>query len=285
MSPPRRSGGSSRRSEHQYGRDGNGGDEPIKSYGTILDQEIGVATQELDRSLPALVASGVEAGLTLGTTLLLLLVMESTLGEAAHPLLQRALVGNAYAIGFALVIFSRADLFTEYTTIAVLPVLVGRASVASLARLWSVIYVSNLLGGLAIAAFLVYLVGGLAWLEPVAFGRLGYDLTQADAMTMVLSGTFAGWLMGLLSWLVVAAHETVSQVLFVWMVGMVIGLGGLHHSITGAIEVFAAVIAHGALGLGDAVHFLLWVTLGNVVGSLLFAVAVRVGVIRGGRSD
>ena len=41
-----------------------------------------------------------------------------------------------YAVGFIFVVLGRSELFTEQTTLAVLPVLNGRASVASLLRGW-----------------------------------------------------------------------------------------------------------------------------------------------------
>lgn len=256
-----------------------GSNAPLKSYGRILEQEMSVASEELRRPFLSLATSGFVAGLTVGTTVLVLLVLGTTLGAEPHPLLERALVGNAYAIGFVLVIFARTDLFTEYTTIAMLPVLVGRATVRALARLWGVIYVTNLLGAVAAAAFLVHLAGGLETADPDVFGRMAGALTAVPVPTMISSGILAGWLMGLLSWLVVAGRETVSQLLFVWIVGWVIGFAGLHHCITGTLEVVAGALSDPGLGAGDAVRFLWWVTLGNTLGSVLFALPVRFVVV------
>jgi hypothetical protein len=39
----------------------------------------------------------------------------------------------------------------------------------------------------------------------------------------------AGWLMGILAWLVLARHETVSQVIAVTLISFVIGIAGFHH--------------------------------------------------------
>jgi formate/nitrite transporter FocA (FNT family) len=41
--------------------------------------------------------------------------------------------------GFLFVILGRSELFTEHTTLAVLPVLDGRASLRQLGRLWGLI--------------------------------------------------------------------------------------------------------------------------------------------------
>lgn len=267
------------RTTSDAGHSSNRAPAPLKSYGAILRDELGVATEEIRRPLPALAASGVTAGLTIGATVLALMAVLSRLGPDAHPLLVRFLVGNAYAMGFALVIFARTDLFTEYTTIAVLPVLLGRERLRALARLWSVIYTTNLVGVALVVVLLIALAEGLHGLDPRSVEGLGRELVGPGAWVIVLSGGTAGWLMGLLSWLVVAARETVSQLLFVWMVGTLIGLAGLHHSITGAAEVLCALLVGETVGAGGALHFLVWATVGNIIGSLLFAFTVRAGVI------
>ena len=57
------------------------------------------------------------------------------------------LVANMYSFGFILVVLGRSELFTEQTSLAVMPVMSNRASASSVARLWVIIYVSNLVGG------------------------------------------------------------------------------------------------------------------------------------------
>jgi formate-nitrite transporter family protein len=48
-----------------------------------------------------------------------------------------------------------------------------------------------------------------------------------DAPTIFLRSNLAGWLIGVMSWLVSAGRDTTSQVLFVWPIAMTIGLGRL----------------------------------------------------------
>ena len=67
----------------------------------------------------------------------------------------RLLVANMYAVGFIFVVLGRSELFTEQTTLAVLPVLGGRATVRELLRLWGVVYVANLIGAAAFAGLAV----------------------------------------------------------------------------------------------------------------------------------
>lgn len=251
--------------------------QPLKSYDRILIQEIRLADQEMERPASAIAVSGLLAGLGIGISLFLIAVF-GTVAPDASELTRRLLLGNAYAAGFLLVIFARADLFTEYTTIALLPVMVGRSSLRSLGRLWGIVWAANIVGAVVVA----YLVVGLGHVhegyELAPLTAAARDLTEPPLTSITASAVLAGWLMGLMSWLIVAARETVSQVIFVWLIGMVIGLGHLHHSITGTAEVVAGMAISPAIGLADVVRFLGATTLGNAVGALVFATLIRYSV-------
>ena len=87
----------------------------------------------------------------------------------------------------------------------------------------------------------------------------------------------AGWLMGLLSWLVAAGRDTISQIVMVGIITTVIGFAGLHHVILGTVETLAGVFAGQDVGLLDFGRFLLWTTLGNILGGSVFVCAIKYG--------
>ena len=89
----------------------------------------------------------------------------------------------------------------------------------------------------------------------------------------------AGWLMGLLSWLVIAARDTISRVFFVWLITFVIGFAHLPHSIAGNIEMLAALLGTGTVGPLAYVRFLLIVTIGNAIGGIVFVALLKYGHI------
>lgn len=254
---------------------------PFTSYETMLEQEVAHAEHELARPALGLFLSGLVAGFGVSVGVLLIAALLS-LGDPGVPgLAIRLTVAAAYATGFILVIMGRTDLFTEYTTMAILPVLVGRARVARLARLWGLVFTANLLGALAFSALAVALAPPLRIAEPAVFARIARDLVELPWWVVLLSGSLTGWLMGLLSWLVSGARDTTSQILFVGLVTGTIGLLGLHHSITGAAEVMAGVLTDPGLGAASFAHFLLWTTAGNVAGGVVFAVLIRYSVVIG----
>lgn len=258
------------------------GEEPQKSYETILEQEIAAGLTELERPAPALLLSGLSAGLDVSLSLLLMAVMK-TLTQGESRVVSEILVAMMYAAGFLFVVLGRSELFTEHTTLAVLPVLDGRASLAQLGRLWGLIYVANQVGAAAFAAFLVFLGPRLGVIETRVFGDIASGLVDHPGWVILLSGVLAGWLMGLLSWLVAASRDTIGQIFIVALVTTAIGLAHLHHAVVGTAEVLAGVFSGQGATLADFGKFLLWATLGNILGGVFFVALIKFGHIRSTR--
>lgn len=101
---------------------------------------------------------------------------------------------------------------------------------------------------------------------------------------LLVGGVLAGWLMGLLAWLVTSARDTISQIVIVWLVTLAIGLAHLQHSIAGTVEVLAGVFAGSAVTWIEFVRFLFWATVGNAIGGTVFVALLKFGHIRQGRS-
>jgi len=194
------------------------------------------------------------------------------------------LVANMYAIGFIFVVLGRSELFTEQTTLAVLSVLNRKATVAALGRSWAVIYAANLVGAAAFAGLAVLIGPALGVIDRPVFGTIAVTLTAHPWWVILLSGILAGWLMGLLSWLVTASRDTISQIVIVWLIASVIGIAHLHHVVVGSVEVLAGVFAGEGVTWMDFGHFLLWTTLGNAVGGPVFVAVIKYGHAIGGKA-
>lgn len=251
--------------------------EATRSYQEILAQEIKQGERELERQAGGLLTSGVSAGLDLGFSVLLMAVMITLIGDELPASVREIVVANMYAVGFIIVVLGRSELFTEHTTLAVLPVLAGRATIRQLARLWGLIYASNLVGGALFAALAVIVGPALGVADEASFVSIAHPLLVQPWWTVLLSAVLAGWLMGLLSWLVSAGRDTISQVFFVWLITFSIGIAKLHHSIAGTVEVLAGIFAGGPFGAPDFLHFLVWTTLGNAVGGVFFVALIKYG--------
>lgn len=249
----------------------------------VLDKLIETGLHEIERERIGLLLSGFSAGLDIGFGPLLMAVLltltEGGYGDVGPELL----IASAYSVGFILVIIGRSELFTEHTTLAVMPVLDGQASVEGLARLWGLVYVSNIIGGLVFTAFVVTLMPNLGVADPEAFGTIAHKLVDHDLTWLFVAGILAGWLMGLLAWLLTAAQETISRLVIIWLVTASIGLLHLPHSIAGNVEVLFGVFVSPEVSVLDYAKFLVLATAGNAVGGGVFVAILKYGhVVRGG---
>lgn len=248
-------------------------DQP-KSYGEILEEEIFQGLNQLDRPSIGLFLSGLSAGLDIGFSLFFMAVILTVMGGDPSDSLTHLLLASVYPLGFVFVIIGRSELFTEHTTLAVFPVLSGQATLARLARLWGIVYAANIVGAAAFAAIAVWIGPRLGAIELPTFGKIAQGLVETNWLMTLASAVLAGWMMGLLSWVLSAAQETISRILLVWLVTGGIGLAGLHHCIVGTVEVLAGVFA-GYQGLGQYASFLWWSTLGNALGGTVFVSIIK----------
>jgi formate-nitrite transporter family protein len=250
-------------------------DEPKVASQKIFHHELVEGKDAIERPAGRLFFSGVAGGLEIGFSLFLMGVVRTlTDGRWSGPVVE-LLSANMYSFGFVLVILGRSEFFTEQTSLAVLPVLNGEATVKGLLGLWVNVLVANLIGA-TISAGLIAVTGpSLGVISPRAMESIAQSVVNHPPLAIVLSAIFAGWLMGLLSWVVAAARDTISQIVVVWMVTAAIGLGHLHHAILGSVEVLAGLFSSRSVSLGDFGHFLLWTTLGNIVGGSIFVAILK----------
>ncbi|NHN47536.1 formate/nitrite transporter family protein [Halostella sp. JP-L12] len=251
-------------------------------YEDILEQEIETGLEELNRGALGLGLSALSAGLDIGFGPLLMAVMVTLAGGTFSVATTEILVANMYAVGFILVVLGRSELFTEHTTLAVLPVLGGQASVGQLGRLWAIVYSANVVGGAAFAVLMVTIMPSVGTVDPHAFEEIALTYTTQDVVTLLAGGVLAGWLMGLVSWLVSAAQESISRAFFVWLVTTAIGLAHLPHCIAGNVEIVAGLLASSEVALVDYVEFLVAASVGNAVGGTIFVALLKYGHVVGG---
>ena len=125
-------------------------EEAIRPVQEILEVELLEGLNALHRPLWGLLLSAFSGGLDIGFSLFLMAVM-TTAGDQLPRPVRELLVAAMYAVGFLFVVLGRSELFTEHTTLAVLPVLSGHASWRALLRLWVAVYLANLAGAAGFA--------------------------------------------------------------------------------------------------------------------------------------
>src|SRR5581483_682758 len=234
---------------------------------------------ELRRSSRTLAFSGLSGGLCMGLTGLGVAAVRGMLGNGPW---QEFVSYLLYPTGFIAVIIGRSQLFTENTLYPVLLVLDekkrrARVTIQTL-RLWGVVFASNVAGAF-VFAFLAMQTGALNGNiagEIVALGRYGIEGTGGH---LFWSGVMGGWLIALVARIVTASHWTIGQIVMIWLLTFVVGIGHFAHCIATSCEILSAVVV-GAVPLASYAHWLLFATLGNIVGGVTMVSMLNYGQVR-----
>ncbi len=240
---------------------------------------MGIARDELARSSRALAFSGFAGGLTMGLTGLSVAIVRATLGGGAAAEFVPWLF---YPMGFIAVIIGRAQLFTENTLYPVVLVLDEKGHVRNTLRLWLTVFVFNVLGTLAFAA----LVSRTGALRPEFLSQLATLGTEAASQTpahVFWTGIIGGWMIALVAWMVTASHWTIGQIVVVWLLTFVVGIGRFAHCIATSGEILTAVLS-GSVGAGTFFRWLGIATTGNILGGVIIVSLLNWGQVKAGQT-
>ncbi len=243
----------------------------------------GAARDELRRSSVGLAFSGLSAGLNIGFSFVAVAAVLGAVKQPEHATLWAAV---AYPVGFILIILARAQLFTENTLTPVMLVLSDptRRNLLNTARLWGIVMAANLAGAflfaLALAKFNV-----APHLDPAILVAAAREAYAGRWQELFLRAIYGGWLIALLVWMLHAGTGMIGQMAVVWLVAFVLQAAGFAHSIAGAVEVFY-LAQRGVIDYADwLLHFQIPVTLGNIVGGVVFVALVNYGQSVGAGRD
>ena len=250
-----------------------------KELDEIMGEQLEAALQEHRRRGPDVFLSAVSGGLEVGFSVFLMGIVYTLFKNKIDDSMLHVWLAASYSLGFIFVIIGRSQLFTEHTTLAVIPVLNKNASFKSLIILWGLVFSGNLAGGYLFSFILTKLPVAMGIISKNALVNLAYEMIDYHWTIILGSGVLAGWLMGLMSWLVASSTETISRIFVVILVGSVIGLGGLHHSIVGSIEVFNGLLLDKGINIRDYLHFQIWTTIGNIIGGVVFVALIKFSFI------
>ncbi|WP_018691405.1 formate/nitrite transporter family protein [Algicola sagamiensis] len=253
-------------------------DESFRHPDDILEIAIQEGLEQLSRPALSLFLSACAAGLILCFTVMAVAVMTLATESLPNLWLQRIAVALFYPLGFVLCIMSRTQLFTEHTATAVYPVLDTKVRSSALIRLWVIVIFGNLVGGM-IGAILLKLVDPISHLSQ-GYIRLADHLTAYPPLLLLISAILAGWLMALGAWIVLATHSTLSQIVSIYLVTFLIGLGGFHHSIAGSIELFVSALVSDNPDIQTLAYTICIALLGNLIGGSVFVAVLNYGHIR-----
>ena len=223
--------------------------------------------EELDRDVSGLAWSGLAAGLSIGFSFMMQAYLQANLpDEPWRP----ALVAFGYSLGFLIVVLGRQQLFTETTLTALIPALTRPSAekIGGTLRVWPIVLVANLIGTV-IFGYISAQPGVFSPEARAAMVRLSSDAMRQPFLPALIEAGFAGWLIGLMVWLLPTAGP--ARPLIIILLTYAVGLCHFPHVIAGSAEaVFAVASGHAPIG-AYFTRFLLPALLGNIVGGTALA--------------
>lgn len=249
-------------------------DEP-KEHDEIIEEQMRMGFREYERSNFGLTLSAFTAGLEIGFSIMLMGLMHHYFAGKVSEDILHLIVAVGYPLGFIFVIIGRSELFTEQTALAMIPVLNKKASVKELFGLWGFVILGNLVGGLLFSLFITWIGPESGRIPAESFEHIAKKMLEPRWEITLGSALLAGWMMGLLGWLLTSAQESISRIVIVGLVTVIIGVAGLHHCIVGSVEVLCGMLVSDTIHWSDYFNFLFFAVIGNTIGGAFFVSVLK----------
>lgn len=255
----------------------------MRDYTAILENQMEEGVRTIERPPTGQFISSLSCGFDLGLGPLFLVAMATVAGTALDPTLLKFPMSLMYTFGFVYVILGHSELFTEHTTLAVLPVLSGDRALKELGRLWGIVWGGNIVGGVFMAGLIAVYGPSTHVITHETIINVAMPFIELTPVGVFVGALLAGWLMGLLSWLLTSAGDTISRLAVIILTTFTIGFFHLPHCVAGNIEVLAAVIAGAPISYIQWAQFLTITTIGNAVGGVVFVSIIKYAHVKRGR--
>jgi len=253
--------------------------ESPKSQKKVFREQLVQGLIEYRSNNTGLLLSAFTAGLEIGFSLLLMGVLYTDLEPYLPESILHLFVSLGYPLGFIFVIIGRTQLFTEQTAQAILPFLNKNIGFSRLIGMWGIVLGGNLLGSLVFSSALIWIGPQMEVMSVEAFSYFSDKITQADSLVIFGSAILAGWMMGLLGWLLTTSRETFSRITIVFFITTIIGMAKLHHCIVGSVELFSSLLL-GQVTFSETARVLIWSIFGNIVGGAFFVGIIKFSIIK-----
>lgn len=246
-----------------------------KEHEDIIEEQTETGSRQYRTPPLQLFASSLTAGLEIGFSVLLMGTLYTLFSDDLTKQSLSLVTSLGYPLGFVFVIIGRSELFTEQTSLAMVPVLQRKANIAALFKLWGIVILGNLIGGFLFSLFITWIGPARNFIDEETFYHLAEKMLSPGFFITFGSAILAGWMMGLLGWLITSSQESLARIFIVIFVTIIIGLGHLHHCIVGSVEVICGMLTSDQISFTDYLNFLAPSVLGNTVGGAIFVSVLK----------
>ncbi|MGZ8202340.1 MAG: formate/nitrite transporter family protein [Burkholderiales bacterium] len=184
--------------------------------------------------------------------------------------LGKVIAAGFFGVGLTLIVFTNAELFTSNNMYLSVSSAEGRTTWRQTGLLWAACWIGNLAGALVVALLLLG-AGSFAQLAPdhALFTGAAHKAHQAGSVIFI-KGILANWIVCLAVRTALRCKEEVAKILILVLVVFIFVYLGFEHSIANMGTFSMAILGGGSVTLVDALHNLLYSTLGNIVGGVVF---------------
>lgn len=214
--------------------------------------------------------SSMLAGIFVGLGIMLIFTIGGLLTSVESPA-TKIVMGLSFGVALSLVVFAGSELFTGNNFIMAVGSLTKNVSWIDTAKVWIVSFIGNLVGSI--------LAGAMFFMTGLAKGPVGEFIANTSAAKMSLPaselffrGIFCNLLVCLAVWCTFRCKEEISKLVMIFWCLFVFITAGFEHSVANMSLLSIGLLAPGtaAVSVGGYVYNILVVTLGNMVGGILF---------------
>lgn len=209
------------------------------------------------------------AGAYIGFGILLVFTLSGALDGAPYT---KLVMGCCFGVALSLVIIAGAELFTGNNLVMTAGVLRKTVTIGDAAKLWAVCWIGNLVGSALLAIFFsltgLYSNATLSAMTGAAAGKM-----TAGFIPLLTRGMLCNTLVCLAVWCGFRAKSDAGKLIMVFWCLLAFFATGFEHSIANMTLLTLALINNGgneAITMGGYWYNLVVVTLGNMLGAILF---------------
>ena len=205
-----------------------------------------------------------------GMGLTLVVFVFWVLKQNLHDISMGAVIASGFfGVGLMIVVFTNTELFTSNNMYLTISSAEGRTSWRQAALLWISCYFGNLAGAILVA-LLLFGAGSLTQLPPDhALFEGALSKAQQAGSVIFFKGILANWIVCLAVRIALRCKEEIAKILVLISIVFIFVYLGFEHSIANMGTFSLAMLGGGTLTIGQALHNLLYSTIGNVVGGVL----------------
>ncbi|MBM7043835.1 formate/nitrite transporter family protein [Rhizobium lusitanum] len=196
-----------------------------------------------------------------------------TAGAHADAAWAHLIMGAVFSSALTIVVFAGSELFTGTAMYMPLAVLTRRARLSDMLLVWCSAWVGNLVGAVVLAG-LFHMAGGGVLLGDGSqeFFAVVSAKMSASSLELFARGILCNWLVCLAIWMAGRTDNAAAKIMLIFWPITIFVVAGYEHSVANMFTFAMALMGdHPAnITLGGAVHNLVWVTLGNLIGGSVF---------------